>query len=102
VRTAMAKGLSSRRVLLKHALRAAIVPIVTIFGIDFATLLGGAIFTEQIFGIQGIGYQALHSIQTFDLPIISATVLFSASLIVLANIIVDILYSVLDPRVRLA
>jgi peptide/nickel transport system permease protein len=102
VRTAMAKGLSGRRVLLKHALRAAIVPIVTIFGIDFATLLGGTIFTEQIFGIQGIGYQALHSIQSFDLPIISATVLFAAALIVLANILVDILYSVLDPRVRLA
>jgi peptide/nickel transport system permease protein len=102
VRTATAKGLSSRRVILKHALRAAIVPVITIFGIDFATLLAGTIFTEQIFGIQGIGYQALHSIQSFDLPIISATVLFSATLIVLANIVVDILYSVLDPRVRVA
>jgi peptide/nickel transport system permease protein len=102
VRTATAKGLSSRRVILKHALRAAIVPVITIFGIDFATLLAGTIFTEQIFGIQGIGYQALHSIQSFDLPIISATVLFGAALIVLANIVVDILYSVLDPRVRVA
>jgi peptide/nickel transport system permease protein len=102
IRTAMAKGLSGRKVLFKHALRAAIVPIITIFGIDFATLLAGTVFTEQIFNIQGIGYSALHSISTFDLPVISATVLFAAALIVLANLIVDILYSVLDPRVRLA
>jgi peptide/nickel transport system permease protein len=102
VRTAMAKGLSGRRVLLKHALRAAIVPVITIFGLDFATLLAGTVFTEQIFNIQGIGYQALHAIQAFDLPLISATVLIASSLIVIANLLVDILYSVLDPRVRLA
>lgn len=102
VRTATAKGLTSRRVIYKHALRAAVVPVITIFGIDFATLLAGAVITEQIFGIQGIGYQALSSIRTFDLPVISATVLFAAGLIVLANLIVDMLYSVLDPRVRLA
>jgi peptide/nickel transport system permease protein len=101
VRTAKAKGLAGRKVIYKHALRAAIVPVITIFGIDFATLLAGTIFTEQIFNIQGIGYQALHSIQSFDLPVISATVLFAAALIVAANLIVDILYSVLDPRVRL-
>jgi peptide/nickel transport system permease protein len=102
VRTAMAKGLTNRKVIFKHALRAAIVPVITIFGIDFATLLAGTVFTEQIFGIQGIGYQALSSIRTFDLPVISATVLFGAAFIVFANLIVDMLYSVLDPRVRLA
>jgi peptide/nickel transport system permease protein len=101
VRTARAKGLSERRVTLKHALRAAIVPVVTIFGLDFSLLLAGTIFTERIFDIQGIGLTALDAIGNKDLPIISATVLLAASFVVLANIIVDIVYSILDPRVRL-
>jgi peptide/nickel transport system permease protein len=101
VRTARAKGLGESRVVVKHALRAAVVPVVTIFGIDFATLLAGTVFTEQIFGIDGIGRTALSSITTGDLPIISATVLIGAVFIVFANLVVDILYSVLDPRVRL-
>jgi len=101
VRTARAKGLSERRVTLKHALRAAIVPVVTIFGLDFSLLLAGTIFTERIFDIQGIGLTALDAITSKDLPIISATVLLAASFVVLANIIVDIVYSILDPRVRL-
>ena len=101
VRTARAKGLSDRRVTLKHALRAAIVPIVTIFGLDFAGLLAGTVFTEQIFSIQGIGLAGLQAIGNKDLPVISATVLISATFIVVANLLVDLFYSVIDPRVRL-
>ena len=101
VRTARAKGISERRVTLKHALRAAVVPVVTIFGLDFAFLLAGTIFTERIFSIQGIGLTALDAIGNKDLPIISATVLIAATFIVVANIIVDTVYSVIDPRVRL-
>ena len=101
VRTARAKGLNERRVVMRHGLRAAIVPVVTIFGLDFAYLLAGTIFTERIFGIQGIGLTALDAIGNKDLPIISAMVLISAAFIVVANIIVDVVYSVIDPRVRL-
>jgi peptide/nickel transport system permease protein len=102
VRTARAKGLSDRRVTLKHALRSAVVPVVTIFGLEFAVLLAGTVFTEQIFGIQGIGLTALQAIGTKDLPIIAATVLIGAAFIVVANIVVDIVYSLIDPRVRLS
>jgi peptide/nickel transport system permease protein len=101
VRTARAKGLSDRRVTLKHALRAAVVPVVTIFGLEFAYLLAGTIFTEQIFEVQGIGLTALQAIGTKDLPVISATVLIAAAFVVTANIVVDVIYSLLDPRVRL-
>ncbi len=102
VRTARAKGLSERHVTMKHALRAAIVPVVTIFGLEFAYLLAGTIFTERIFDIQGIGLTGLQAIGTKDLPIISATVLIGAAFIVVANLFVDIIYSVIDPRVRLS
>lgn len=101
VRTARAKGLPERTVVVKHAFRAAIVPIVTIFGLDFAVLLAGTIFTERVFSIQGIGLAAIDAIGNRDLPIISATVLIAALFIVVANILVDVLYSVIDPRVRL-
>ena len=101
VRTARAKGLHERTVTFKHALRAAIVPVVTIFGLDFAALLAGTVFTEQIFSIEGIGKAALDSIGNQDLPIISATVLIAATFIVFSNILVDIVYSIIDPRVRL-
>ncbi len=100
VRTAKAKGLAERKVL-KHALRAAIVPVVTIFGLDIAGLLAGTVFTEQIFSINGIGRTALTAIRQQDLPIISATVLIGSFLVVVANLIVDVVYSVIDPRVRL-
>ena len=100
IRTAAAKGVGTRGVLFKHALRAAIVPVITIFGLDFAFLLGGVIFVEQIFSIDGIGYwglQALHD--PIDINVISATVLMGAVLIVVANLLVDIFYGFLDPRV---
>jgi peptide/nickel transport system permease protein len=102
VRTARAKGLTERRVTFRHALRAAIVPVVTIFGLEFGFLLAGTIFTERIFDIQGIGLTALDAIGTQDLPVISATVLIGATFIVLSNLVVDIVYSVIDPRVRLS
>lgn len=102
VRTARAKGLTDRRVTMKHALRSAVVPVVTIFGLEFAYLLGGTIFTEKIFAIQGIGLTALQAIGTKDLPIIAATVLIGSAFIVTANVVVDIVYSFLDPRVRLS
>jgi len=101
VRTAVAKGVRTRTVTVKHALRAAVVPIVTIFGLDFATLLSGALITEYIFQLDGVGVWSLEAIRQFDLPAIEATVLTGAVIIVLANLVVDVFYSVLDPRVRL-
>jgi peptide/nickel transport system permease protein len=101
VRTARAKGLSERRVTMRHALRAAIVPVITIFGLEFAALLAGTVFTERIFDIQGIGLTALDAIGTKDLPVISATVLIAAAFVVVSNIVVDLVYSAIDPRVRL-
>jgi peptide/nickel transport system permease protein len=103
IRTAKAKGLRTNRVLFKHALRAAIVPVITIFGLDFATLLAGTIFTEQIFGIDGIGRWGLQALQTpMDINVISAVVLISSFIVVMANLLVDIFYSFLDPRVSIA
>jgi peptide/nickel transport system permease protein len=100
VRTAVAKGVPTRSVTIQHALRAAIVPIVTIFGLDFAGLLAGTVFTEYIFGIDGIGKWGLQAIP-YDFPVIAATVLVAAVLVVVANLVVDVIYSFLDPRVRL-
>ncbi len=102
IRTAKAKGLPPRTVVYKHALRSALVPVITIFGIEFGTLLAGTIFTERIFGIQGIGWWALEAVFNKDLPIVAAFALFSATILILSNIIVDVIYSVLDPRVRLS
>ena len=103
VRTAVAKGASERRVVTRHALRAAIVPIITIFGLDFAFLLTGTIFTEVIFQIDGIGRWGIQALRSpVDFPVVSATVLVGAVIIVLANLIVDLLYAVIDPRVRLS
>lgn len=102
IRTAKAKGLPPRTVVYKHGLRAALVPIVTIFGIDFGTLLAGTIFTERIFEINGIGFWSLQAVFARDLPVVSATALFSAVVLILSNIMVDVIYSFLDPRVRLS
>jgi peptide/nickel transport system permease protein len=101
VRTARAKGLSERAVSLKHALRSAIVPVLTIFGLDIGAILGGSFIIEYILSIQGIGLAAFNSIKTGDLPIVQATVLIATVFIVLANLLTDIMYSVVDPRVRL-
>ena len=102
VRTARAKGLSERRVLLRHTLRNALIPIVTLFGLDVgAALGGGAILTESVFGLQGVGQYAADSIGRLDLPPIMGVVLYGAFFIVLLNAIVDIVYAYLDPRIRL-
>ncbi|MEA2397619.1 MAG: peptide/nickel transport system permease protein [Thermoleophilaceae bacterium] len=100
IRTARAKGLTERRVVLRHGIRSAITPIVTAAGLDIGILLGGAILTEAVFNIPGIGRLAYDSIRDSDLPMIQGTVLFGAFFIVLANLVVDVLYAFLDPRVR--
>lgn len=103
MRTARAKGLSSGKVVLKHGLRAAITPIITIFGMDVGSLIGGsAVITESVFGINGIGKLAVDSVQNSDLPVILGTTLFAATFVVLANVVVDVVYGLVDPRVRLA
>lgn len=102
IRTAKSKGLPTRTIVYKHGLRAALVPVVTIFGIDFGTLLAGTIFTERIFEIQGIGWWSLQAVYGKDLPVVMATALFSACVLIISNLLVDIIYSVLDPRVRLS
>jgi peptide/nickel transport system permease protein len=100
IRTARAKGLSERRVIFRHGVRSAITPIVTLLGLDIGILLGGAILTETVFNIQGIGRFAFEAIVRFDLPVIQGTVLFGAFFIVIMSLIVDILYAFIDPRVR--
>jgi peptide/nickel transport system permease protein len=100
IRTARAKGLRERRVVLRHGIRSAITPIVTAAGLDIGILLGGAILTETVFNIPGIGRLAYDSIQNSDLPMIQGTVLIGAFFIVLMNLVVDVAYAFIDPRVR--
>jgi peptide/nickel transport system permease protein len=102
IRTARAKGLSNRRVVLRHGLRSALTPIVTAAGLDIGILLGGVILTESVFNIPGTGRLVYESIQHSDLPMIQGTVLLGTFFIVTANLIVDIVYAFLDPRVRFA
>ncbi|MGC4974399.1 ABC transporter permease [Streptomyces sp. DT199] len=103
MRTARAKGLPAATVVLKHGLRAAITPIITIFGMDVGSLIGGsAVITESVFGINGIGKLAVDSVQNSDLPVILGTTLFAATFVVIANVVVDLVYGLVDPRVRLA
>jgi peptide/nickel transport system permease protein len=103
IRTARSKGLSESRILLRHALRTSLIAFVTLFGLDFGALVGGgALLTEVVFGLQGVGkltYDALHNL---DLPVIMATVVYASFFVVGANAIVDLVYAALDPRVRLA
>ena len=101
VRTARSKGINENRVVTRHALRAAMTPIVTQFGIDVGALLGGVIVTETVFSLPGLGKTAIDAINQQDLPVIIGIVLFASAAVVVANILVDILYAVLDPRVRL-
>jgi peptide/nickel transport system permease protein len=101
VRTARAKGVPEGRVIYRHALRAASTPIVTQAGIDVGVLFGGAVITEQVFGLPGLGWTAVHAIQEQDLPVIIGVVIVASAGVVVANLIVDLLYAVLDPRVRL-
>jgi peptide/nickel transport system permease protein len=101
ITTARAKGLRERTVVTRHGMRAALTPIVTIFGMDLGALLGGAVISEQVFSMQGIGRLVIESVQQVDLPVIVGTTLFTAFLIVFANLVVDLLYAFLDPRVAL-
>jgi peptide/nickel transport system permease protein len=100
IRTARAKGLSERRVVLHHGMRSAINPIVTLLGLDIGILLGGAVLTETVFNIPGIGRLSYNAITQADFPIVQGTVLLAALFVIVANIVVDIAYAYLDPRVR--
>jgi peptide/nickel transport system permease protein len=101
IRTARAKGLSARQINFKHVLRSAITPIVTVFGLDLGALLGGAVITEYVFNIPGLGKLATEAVANVDMPVITGTVILAAVFIITANMIVDIIYSFLDPKVRL-
>ena len=101
VRTARAKGLSERRILLRHALRCSLIPVVSLFGLDFGALVGGsALLTEVVFGLPGVGKLTFDALQNLDLPVILGCVLYAAFFVVLANAVVDLVYAALDPRVR--
>jgi len=100
VRTARAKGLPERTVVVKHGLRATLTPIMTVFGLDLGLLLGGAIITERTFSLPGLGQLALDGIFQSDLPVVLGATMAAALFIVLANLVVDVLYGVVDPRVR--
>jgi len=101
VRTAHAKGLNDRTVVLKHAMKNAMIPVVTIMGLQLSGLLGGAIITETIFSIPGLGRLAVESILTRDYPMVQGVVLFAALAVVITNLAVDMIYASLDPRIRL-
>jgi peptide/nickel transport system permease protein len=101
LRTAKAKGQTPRKILVKHTMRAALTPLVTMAGLDLAGLLGGAIITEQVFNYNGLGKLAVSSVATYDLPTIVGLVLLLGAFVIVANIIVDVLYAVIDPRVRI-
>jgi peptide/nickel transport system permease protein len=102
IRTARAKGLTERKVITHHALRASLIPIITMFGMDVALLVGGAIITESVFNIQGLGWLAIDSTLNQDLPVVLGVVTVGAIAVVVMNLFVDIAYAFLDPRVRYA
>jgi peptide/nickel transport system permease protein len=100
VRTARAKGASERDVTLKHALRNALIPVVTVVGLQFGSLLGGTVIIEQVFSIPGIGRFALEGINLRDYPVVQGAVLVIAGAFVFVNLLVDVVYALIDPRVR--
>jgi len=100
IRTARAKGASERTVIFKHALRPTLTPIVTMAGLDLGGLLGGMVVTEQVFGLRGIGQLAIDAVKNVDLPVIVAVVLIAAAAYTVANLVVDLVYGAIDPRVR--
>ena len=102
IRTARAKGLTERQVILKHGLRASLTPIVTMFGLDIALLVGGAIITESVFNTQGLGWLAIDGTLNQDLPVVLGVVMLGAVAVAVMNLLVDIVYAFLDPRVRYA
>jgi peptide/nickel transport system permease protein len=102
IRTARAKGLSERRVIFRHGVRAALTPVVSQLGVDVGQLLGGVIVTESVFGLGGLGEAAVQAIDQDNLPVIIGFVIVAAAFVVLANLIVDVVYALLDPRVRIS
>jgi peptide/nickel transport system permease protein len=102
VRTALGKGLTRRRMIVKHALANALIPLLTLAGLDLAGLLSGVVLTETVFDWPGIGRLAYEAVLNLDIPLIMGTVLFGALIVVIANILVDLLYAWLDPRIRLS
>jgi peptide/nickel transport system permease protein len=102
IRTARAKGLPERKVIYRHGLRSALTPVVTQAGVDIGVLIGGTLVTESVFGLQGIGQMTVRSLTNGDLPVIMGVVLIAAFFVVLGNLVVDVAYSFLDPRVRLS
>jgi peptide/nickel transport system permease protein len=100
IRTARVKGLPERKVILKHGLRASLTPVVTLIGLDVGALLGGAVITETVFNLQGVGQWAVNSVFQGDLPVVLAVTVVVAVAVTLMNLIVDIVYAYLDPRVR--
>ncbi|MDQ3857992.1 MAG: ABC transporter permease [Actinomycetota bacterium] len=102
IRTARAKGLPERKVVMKHGLRASLTPVVTMFGMDVALLFGGAVITETVFNIQGVGAWAIASVSRSDLPVVLGVTVITALVVTLMNLVVDVVYAYLDPRVRLA
>jgi len=100
IRTARAKGLREAGVITRHALKNALIPVVTIMAIQVASLLSGAVITEAIFGIPGVGRISVDAIQSRDMPLLQGSVLFATALVILGNLIADLLYAVLDPRIR--
>jgi peptide/nickel transport system permease protein len=101
IRTARSKGMPERRVIMVHALRAALTPVVTLAGLDIGVSLGGVIITESVFGVTGLGWTIVQSINQQDLPVIMGIAILASAFVVLTNLVVDILYAVLDPRVHL-
>jgi peptide/nickel transport system permease protein len=101
IRTARSKGMKENRVITRHALRAALTPVVTLAGLDIGTALGGVIIVETLFGIPGLGWTVIQAITQQDRPVILGITILAATFVVVANLIVDMLYAVLDPRVRL-
>ena len=101
VRTARAKGAAESLVIRRHVLRNAMLPIVTMLGLDIGIALGGAVFTETIFGLPGLGKLAINSVENFDLPTLQGVVVVATLAIIFFNLIVDLLYAVIDPRIRL-
>jgi peptide/nickel transport system permease protein len=100
IRTGRAKGLAERAVVLRHALRNAAVPVLTVLGLQIGTLLGGAVITESVFAWPGMGKLVVDAIFFRDFPVVQTVLIFSATVFVLINLLVDLLYTVIDPRIR--
>jgi peptide/nickel transport system permease protein len=102
VRTARAKGAPESLVLRRHVLRNAMLPVVTMLGMDIGIALGGAIFTETVYGLPGLGRQSVAALNNYDVPTIMGIIVFATIVIIVFNLIVDLLYAAIDPRIRLA